>query len=332
MASTVWRGFITFGLVSLPVRLFRAARAERVSLRRLYRAEAPASSYSQGSEEDEVEEPTPPPPSKGRKRFETAMPTPSATSGFSGSAAVRAPEPVLAPVRQVSTRGETNDVVSEKQVVKGYEYEKNCYVALDPEELKSLETETATEMQIEEFVSLSEVDPVYFETSYYVAPDAAGEKAYALLFEALRTSNLVAVSQLAMHGREHIVIVRPGKHGLLAHTMFFSSEVRADEEYHAITDLVKEKELALAQTLIQSLAAPFEPEKYRDTRRERLEEMIAKKVAGQPITRAEEPKRQAAVVDITEALQKSLAALKKPASSEKTKSSAKLARSAGRKQ
>jgi len=126
-------------------------------------------------------------------------------------------------------RGETNDVVSEKQVVKGYEYEKNRYVALDPEELKSLESKTATEMQIEEFVSLSEVDPVYFETSYYVAPEAAGEKAYALLFEALRTSNLVAVSQLSMHSREHVVIVRPGKHGLLAHTMFFSSEVRADE-------------------------------------------------------------------------------------------------------
>jgi DNA end-binding protein Ku len=135
-----------------------------------------------------------------------------------------------------------------------------------------------------------------------------------------------------MHGREHVVIVRPGKHGLLAHTMFFNNEVRADEEYHAITDLVKEKELMLAQTLIQSLAAPFEPEKYKDTRREQLEEMIAKKVAGQPVTRAEEPRRQAAVVDITEALQKSLAALKKPASSEKPKSPGKSARSAGQKQ
>jgi DNA end-binding protein Ku len=152
------------------------------------------------------------------------------------------------------------------------------------------------------------------------------------LFEALKKSNLVAVSQLAMHGREHIVIVRPGKHGLLAHTMFFSSEVRAEEEYHAVTDLVKDKELALAQTLIESLAATFEPEKYKDTRRERLEELIAQKVAGQPITRAEEPKRQAAVVDITEALQKSLAALKKPASSEKAQPAVKAGRSAGRKQ
>jgi DNA end-binding protein Ku len=332
VASTIWRGFITFGLVSVPVRLFRAARAERVSLKRLYRADGPASPRAH-SEDEDTEEAPPPSPVKGRKNLEPAIPVASPQSRFTAAADVpsSSPEPVLAPVRQVLTRGEAGDVVSGKQVVKGYEYEKNRYVALDPEELKSLETKTATEMQIEEFVSLSEVDPVYFETSYYVAPDAAGEKAYALLFEALRKSNLVAVSQLAMHGREHVVIVRPGKHGLLAHTMYFSSEVRADEEYHAITDLVKDKELALAQTLIQSLAAPFEPEKYRDTRRERMEEMIAKKVAGQPITKAEAPKRQAAVVDITEALQKSLAALKKPASSEKAKSSGKLARSSSQK-
>jgi DNA end-binding protein Ku len=284
------------------------------------------------SDDDEVEEAPPPASAKGRKKFEPVLATPSANSRFSASTGVTpAPEPALAPVRQVSVRGETDDVVTEKQVVKGYEYEKNRFVALDPEELKSLESKTATEMQIEEFVSLSEVDPVYFETSYYVAPDRGGEKAYALLFEALRKSNLVAVSQLAMHSREHIVIVRPGKHGLVAHTMFFSPEVRAEEEYHAVIDLVKEKELALAQTLIESLAAPFEPEKYRDTRRERLEEMIAKKVAGQPITQVQEPKRQAAVVDITEALQKSLAALKKPAVSEKAKTSEKLPRAAGRK-
>ncbi|MFL6452307.1 MAG: Ku protein [Bryobacteraceae bacterium] len=326
MASTIWRGFITFGLVSVPVRLFRAARAERVSLRRLYRADTGSASLPQTPDEEENQ---PPAPVKGGKISKASAVAPSPVLPLAGPA--NAPEPALVPLRQVSVRDETNDVVSGQEVVKGYEYEKNRYVALDPDELKSLESKTATEMQIEEFVSLSDVDPVYFETSYYVAPDRGGEKAYALLFEALRTSNLVAVSQLAMHGREHIVIVRPGKHGLLAHTMFFSSEVRADEEYHAITDLVKEKELALAQTLIQSLAAPFEPEKYRDTRRERLEEMIAKKVAGQPITRAEEPKRQAAVVDITEALQKSLAALKKPASSENTKSSGKSARSASRK-
>lgn len=324
MASTVWRGFITFGLVSVPVRLFRAARAERVSLRRLYRAEEPAGLPAHAAEEEEV---PPPPTYKGRRKFEPMLPAAPETAPASD---LLPAAPVLAPLKQVSVQGESNNVVPERQVVKGYEYEKNRFVALDPEELKSLESKTATEMQIEEFVELSDVDPVYFETSYYVAPDAAGEKAYALLFQALKSSNLVAVSQLSMHGREHVVIVRPGKHGLLAHTMFFSSEVRAEEEYHAVVDLVKPKELELAQTLIHSLAAPFEPQKYRDSRREKLEEMIAKKVAGQPIAREEETRRPAAVVDITEALQKSLAALKKPAASERDKPSAKVARAAGR--
>lgn len=328
MASTVWRGFVTFGLVSVPVRLFRAARAERVSLRRLYQSSGPAS-HSEAAVEDE----DPVDDGKGRRKFAaTASMATLPSAAGAATATEYKPQPQLAPLQQVSVRKGTDEVVSEGRVVKGFEYEKNRYVALDPEELKSIESKTATEMQIEEFVSLAEVDPVYFETSYYVAPDAAGEKAYALLYRALQKANLVAVSQLAMHGREHVVIVRPGKYGLLAHTMFFASEVRADEEYHAIVSEVKDKELELAQTLIKSLAAPFEPEKYRDTRREKLEEMIAKKVAGQPIAKTEEPKRSAAVVDITDALQRSLAALKKPALSEKAKPVGKAARAAGQKQ
>src|SRR4051812_26452351 len=121
MASTVWRGFITFGLVSVPVRLFRAARAERVSLRRLYRAEAPASSYAQPAEEAEQDE-APLPPRTGRKKFEPVLAAPSSNSRLSAAAAAAsAPEPVLAPVRQVSVRGEEDNVVSKNQVVKGYE-------------------------------------------------------------------------------------------------------------------------------------------------------------------------------------------------------------------
>jgi DNA end-binding protein Ku len=120
-----------------------------------------------------------------------------------------------------------------------------------------------------------------------------------------------------MHGREHVVIVRPGTKGLLAHTMFFSSEVRAEEEHTAEIGTITQKELDLAQMLIHSLAAPFEPQKYRDSYREKLESIIASKVAGQPVALPEKPARAASVVDITEALQKSLAALKKPAASEK---------------
>jgi DNA end-binding protein Ku len=293
MASTVWRGYISFGLVSIPVRLFRAARPERVSFRRMYRAEP-----------EESKEPEPPP--QAWKPRQVDRPLPSAQT-----------EPVLAPVQQVSVRKGTDEVLSQRAVVKGYEYEKNRFVAVEPEELKSIAPKTSSGMEIQEFVQLSDIDPVYFETSYYVAPEEAGEKAYALLYRSLQQTGLVAIAQFAMHTREHVVVLRPGKSGILAHTMFFASEVRAGEEYRADTRLVTQKELDLAQTLIHSLAAPFEPEKYRDTYRERVESMLAKKVQGQPVETTEPPQRQAEVVDIADALRKSLANLKKPATSDR---------------
>jgi DNA end-binding protein Ku len=309
MASTVWRGYLTFGLVSIPVRLFRAARAERVSFRRMYR-ESPAS-RSEAEEERKTSSSetfgaalerrkAPPPDSEP----EEGAPTP--------------PVDVLVPVQQVSVRKGTDEVLAPKKLVKGYEYEKSRFVAIEPEELKSIAPKTATQMEIQEFVRLSDIDPVYFETSYYVTPEEAGEKAYALLYKALQTAGLVAVAQFAMHNREHVVIVRPGGKGLIAHTMFFSSEVRAEDEHRADVNAVSGKELQLAETLIHSLSAPFEPEKYRDAYREKLEAIIAKKVAGQPVEITEKPSRSADVVDIAEALQRSLAALKKPAGKEKS--------------
>jgi DNA end-binding protein Ku len=298
MANAAWRGFITFGLLSIPVRLFRAARAERVNLRRLYRAETPhwgTPSRSQPEEDDALAKAATESPKSRRS-------TP--------------PEPVLAPVQQVSIRKGSDDVLPEKSIAKGFEYEKDRYVEVQPEELKSIAPKTVTEMQIEEFVKLAEVDPVYFETSYYVVPEEAGQKTYALLYRSLQVTGLVAVAQLAMHSREHVVILRPGAKGLIAHTMFFTSEVHADEEYTADTRTVTQKELDLAETLIHSLEASFEPEKYRDTYREKLESIIANRVAGRPVATPEKPSLAAPVVDITEALQKSLAALKKPAASE----------------
>ena len=318
MASTIWRGYITFGLISVPVRLFRAARAERVSFRRMYRA-SPGAGVDSADEPDEDDAPAPTKAAQSGLRLEAAK-TVRPISGPGPAAAVAVPEPraepVLIPARQVSVREGTGDVVPAKAIVKGYEYEKDRFVAIDAEELKSIAPKTATQMEIQEFVSLAEVDPVYFETSYYVKPEEAGEKAYALLFKALQSAGLVAVAQFAMHNREHVVVVRPSKKGLIAHTMFFSSEVRAEEEYRADVDAVSPKELQLAEMLVHSLSAPFEPEKYRDTYREKIEEIIAKKVAGQPVDVQEAPSRSSSVVDITDALQRSLAALKKPAAKE----------------
>lgn len=282
MASTVWRGYVTFGLISIPVRLFRAARAERVSFRRLYR-------------EQRTE-----PEQKTVRSIRQAEPAP----------------PILSRVEQASVRPGTDAVLPQRSVVKGYEYEQDRFVVIEPEELKSAASKTSTQMEIQEFVQLAEIDPVYFETSYYVTPEEAGEKAYALLYRALQTTGLVAIAQFAMHSREHVVVLRPGKTGIVAHTMFFANEVRAEEEYRADTSVVVQKELDLAQTLIHSLAAPFDPAKYRDTYRERLQSIIARKVQGEPVIPVETMQQPAQVVDIADALRRSLANLKKPAASE----------------
>lgn len=298
MASTVWRGYITFGLISIPVRLFRAARAERVSFRRVHREEPAA--------------PEPPPKPSRREPQLTLVPKNAPQESLSAAASAPALSPAYIPVKQALVREGSEEVLPAQSVVKGYEYEKNRFVEIDPEELKSAATKTSEEMQIEEFVALADIDPVYFETSYYLSPEAAGEKAYALLYRSMKQTSLVAIARFAMHNREHVVVIRPGRMGMLAHTMFYAAEVRSEDEYRAEGSAVSDKELQLAETLIHSLTAPFEPEKYRDTYREKLEALIAAKVQGQPATPISAPSVQPRVADLTEALHQSLANLKKP--------------------
>src|SRR5207253_7472825 len=121
------------------------------------------------------------------------------------------------------------------------------------------------EMQIQEFVKLEDIDPIYFETSYFVHPEEAGEKTYALLFESLKETGLVAIAQFAMHRREHVVAIRAGQSGIIAHTLYFASEVRSDQEYVTDPSGLSTKELSLAKTLIKNLEEKFDPQKYRDT-------------------------------------------------------------------
>jgi DNA end-binding protein Ku len=315
MASAVWRGFITFGVISIPARLFRAARAERVSLRRL-RREEPSPTFdalskdSRDSRLGAALRSSPDPSQKNQPKLTLVSESTPTTAAI--------PAPVLTPVKQASISNDSDEIVPAESVVKGFEYEKDRFVQIDAEELKSAAAQTSTEMQIGEFVKLADIDPVYFETSYYVGAEAAGEKAYALLYRSMQLTGLVAIAQFAMHGREHVVLLRPGKAGMLAHTMFFRTEVRSNEEHRADTKAVSEKELNLACTLIDSLAGPFEPEKYRDTYREKLEALIAAKVQDQaapsPIANLKSRPR---VVDLTQALKQSLANLKKPAGLER---------------
>jgi DNA end-binding protein Ku len=168
-------------------------------------------------------------------------------------------------------------------------------------------------MEIVRSVRLSEIDPVFFETSYYVVPDRGGEKAYAILFEALRETQHVALARVGMYGREHVIIVRPGEHGILAHTMFYVDEVRFENEHQADAEGVGARELQLAKTFLEAIEAPFAPEEFKDVYREELQAMIAKKRSEAGAAPAvETPAVASPVIDILEALKKSIAIARKP--------------------
>lgn len=259
MASSVWKGHLTFGLISIPIRMSAAARGERISFNQLHNV-----CHS------------------------------------------RLKQPLFCPV--------CNRQVERSEIVKGYEHEKDQYVLFSEEELDKIEPASARVMEILEFVKLDEMDPLYFDSSYYVAPEEAGTKAYKLLMSAMKESGYGAIAKLTMHQREHIVIIRPGTKGMTLHTMFYTNEIRAAESVPIDKIEIKEQEKKLAEQLIQSLAAPFEPQKYRDEYQENVKSMISAKLKGQEITEA--PQQQLApVIDLMEALKKSLAEKRAPAAS-----------------
>jgi DNA end-binding protein Ku len=321
MASTVWKGHLTFGLVSIPIKLSRAARAEKVSFRQLHAgtgsrvrqalvAATPVETEYGEAYEDAEEEARP-----ARGTAQSAQETAPFVVPPKGSRSAAAPVPP-----PPSLAAEPREI-ARSEIVKGYEYARDQYVTLTREELANITPQTAREMQILEFVKLAEVDPIYFETSYYAAPDKGGERAYSLLFEALRQSGFVGLAQVAMHNREHVVVIRPGRHGIILHTMFYQSEIREEDEYRAATGEVSSKELDLALLLVRNLEAPFEPAKYHDSYREKIDALIQAKIAGEETVESPAPKA-APVVNILEALQRSLessaGARKPPASEEKS--------------
>jgi len=259
MATTVWKGHLTFGLISMPVRMTTAARGERISFNQLHK-----------------------------------------------ECHSRLKQPLFCPV--------CNRNVERSEIVKGYEYEKDQYVLFNEDELDKIEPTSAKVMEILEFVKLDEMDPLYFDASYYLAPEDAGAKAYQLLMKAMKESGYGAIAKLTMHQREHIVIVRPGTQGMTLHTMFYSNEIRAAESVPSDKIEVKDQEKKLARQLIESLAAPFEPQKYRDEYQENVRTMIAAKLKGQEVTEVAQP-HMAPVIDLMEALKKSLAEKQAPAAS-----------------
>jgi DNA end-binding protein Ku len=304
MPSIVWKGHLTFGLVSIPVKLFRAARRERVRLHYVHRPEPAEPPAMAPTSARHVEPPTPTSPrfepARAEAELETAPP----------------PAPVTRVRQSLVTTGDEQPI-SRAELLRGYEVEPDQYVVFDRDELRGLQRRTSPNMEIVRSVRLSEIDPVFFETSYYVVPDRGGEKPYAILFEALRETQHVALARVGMYGREHVVIVRPGDHGILAHTMFYIDEIRSENECHAHVAGVGAKELDLAKTFLEAIEAPFAPEEFRDVYREELQAMIAKKMseAGAAST-VQTTAATGPVVDILEALKKSIAMARKPPAQE----------------
>jgi DNA end-binding protein Ku len=250
MATSVWKGYLTFGLVTIPIRLSTAARNERISLNQIHK------------------------PCNSRIR-----------------------QPIFCPT--------CNRSVERSEIVKGYEYEKEQYVLFTDEELKKIEPESARTMEILEFVRLQEVDPLYFDASYHVAPEEGGAKAYQLMVEAMNEAGYGAIAKLTMHQREYVAFLRPRAKGLALHTLFYANEVREADSAGQPAEL-REPERKLALQLIETLAAPFQPAKYRDEYQHGLQELITAKLEGKEMRELAKP-RLAPVIDLMAALKQSLA-------------------------
>ena len=264
MAASVWSGYLTFGLISMPVRLFSGARSSGISFNMLHRDD-------------------------------------------------------LQRVKQQYYCPADNRVVTRDEIVKGYEFRKDEYVVIEPDEIKKIEPQTAKTMEILEFVKGSQVDPVYFDASYYMLPEEAGRRPYALLSKAMEESDYVAIAKLTMHNREYTVFLRPHEGGMMLHTMYYAEEVKKVEGFGAPEVELKEAEIKVANQLIEALADEWDPEKYHDTFQDNLKNLIQTKLEGGKIVEAEKPKKLAPVVDLMAALKQSLAEMegkKKPAARE----------------
>jgi DNA end-binding protein Ku len=252
MATSVWKGSLSFGLLTIPIRLYTAARSDRVHLHQIHKA-----CHS------------------------------------------RLKQPLFCPT--------CNRQVERSEVLRGYEYEDGQYVALEDDEIKKITPRSGKVMEIAAFVKEEQIDPIYFDASYFALPDKESEKPYALLLKTLEDTKRVAIASVTMHQREYTVFIRARNNGLTVHTMHFVNEVRQVEGYGK-TDRnmhLKPQEIKLAEQLVETLSEDFTPEKYHDTFQENLKALIEAKRKGKTIVAEAKPGR-APVIDMMEALKRSL--------------------------
>ena len=250
MAATIWNGRITFGLVSVPVKLFRAVESHDLHFNLLHES------------------------CRNRIRLQYHCP-------------------------------HHNRTVERSDLVKGFEYEKGKYVVIEDEELERIEPDSSTNLDIEQFIELSEVDPIYFEKTYYVGPAEKGtEKTFALLATAMRKKGRAGIGKLFMRDREYLALVRPAMGGLVLQLLHYEDEIR--KSVHKVDEeKVREKELQLAELLIDNLTEKFHPERYKNEFIKRVEELIESKVKGRKFT-IYRSKPKPVVTDLMKALEQSL--------------------------
>jgi DNA end-binding protein Ku len=253
MAASVWKGSISFGLVSVPIKLFAAARYSHISFHEVHR-----------------------------------------------ECGHRVHQQLYCPYDK--------RVVSRDEIVMGYEVDEGKMVVVDREELKKLQPASSSTMEILQFVKLSDVDPIFFETSYFSVPEEAGRRGYTLLLETMEEMKLAALAQVTMHQRERTVILRPYRGGLTLHTLYYPNEIHDVAGYgkNSASNL-KKPEIALAEQFAKGLVAPFHPEKYHDEYQERVKKLIESKEKGTAAPKPEKTMRLAPVVDLMTALKQSIA-------------------------
>jgi DNA end-binding protein Ku len=246
---SIWRGTISFGLVSVPVRMFTATESKELRFHFLHKDD-------------------------------------------------------LSPIGYDKVRKDTGDHVDPEDIVRGFEIEKGRYVPLDDEDLDRLDIELTKSIDICDFVDIEEIDPIYFRKAYYLLPEEGAEKPYALLVRALEETGKVGIAKVVIRNKQHLAALRPVDGTLVLETMYYADEVRKPEKVKTSGDLRK-PEVDMAKSLVENLSEPFDPEKYDDTYRKELLDLLRAKAKGQklPEPSEEEPGE---VVDLMAALRESV--------------------------
>jgi DNA end-binding protein Ku len=227
-------------------------------------------------------------------------------------------------IRYKRVSEKTGREIPYERIAKGYEISDDEYVVIEKDELEQFAPDATKRIDIEDFVDLEEIDPIYYEHTYFLSPDKGGDKAFALLRKAMDDSDKIGVGRVVLRTKQYLAAVRPyGKKALALETMYFPDEVVAEDEIPGLPDRmpkVSDRELGMARKLVDSLGSEFDPEKYHDEYRERVLDFLKKKAKGKTITIEEPEEQTAAVTDLMEALKASVEGSRKKTGSRKVSS------------